>query len=375
MAPRLVAAGATVQADGDGALMVSGLEPAAIGDIAFQAGVPVHELAPQEASLEEAFMELTRDDVEFHARQHTEPRHDANDGHAQRPVAGPGPNRRAAAGVLGHRPVRVDEDADSALDADHAGRHGVYRDRPCRRSSRWPSCRTLAHSGVDARRHPLTIIQSGWGLGLLAFEVLGVLVVTNEYSSGLIAETLLATPRRLRVLLAKVVVFVVLVFVVAEVMSFVNFFVGHAVISAYQPFPNVALTDHNVLRAVVGEGIDAALVGLIGLAIGAILRHTAGAITASVAVLFVLPLVLMALPTSWEQPVEEYWPTEAGSQLEQVTRQAHALTAWWGTGDLALFVLVLLVIAGYALVKRRLTSPSTATTACGPAPVRPRWSP
>ena len=81
--------------------------------------------------------------------------------------------------------------------------------------------------------------------------------------------------------------------------------------------------------------------GLIGLAIGAILRHTAGAITASVAVLFVLPLVLMALPTSWEQPVEEYWPTQAGSQLEEVTRQAHALTAWWGTGDLALFVVVL----------------------------------
>ena len=64
---RLEAAGATVQADGDGALMITGLEPSAIGDIAFQAGVPVHELSPQEASLEEAFMELTRDDVEFHA--------------------------------------------------------------------------------------------------------------------------------------------------------------------------------------------------------------------------------------------------------------------------------------------------------------------
>ena len=209
-----------------------------------------------------------------------------------------------------------------------------------------------AHSGQDARRNPLSIIQAGWGLGALAFEVLGVLVVTNEYSSGMIGETLLATPRRLRVLMAKVVVFVLVAFVAAELMSFINFFVGHAVISAYPPFPNVALTDHNVLRAVIGNGIDAALVGLIGLSIGAILRHTAGAITASVAVLFVLPLVLMALPTSWEQPVEEYWPTQAGSQLEEVTRQAHALTAWWGTGDLALFVVVLLVIAGYVLVKR-----------------------
>jgi ABC-2 type transport system ATP-binding protein len=68
--PRLEAAGATVQPDSDGALMVSGLEPGAIGDIAFQAGAPVHELSLQEASLEEAFMELTRDDVEFHAQAH-----------------------------------------------------------------------------------------------------------------------------------------------------------------------------------------------------------------------------------------------------------------------------------------------------------------
>jgi ABC-2 type transport system ATP-binding protein len=68
VAPRLVAAGANVQTDGDGALMVSGLDQSAIGDIVFQAGVPVHELSLQEASLEEAFMELTRDDVEFHAQ-------------------------------------------------------------------------------------------------------------------------------------------------------------------------------------------------------------------------------------------------------------------------------------------------------------------
>jgi ABC-2 type transport system ATP-binding protein len=75
VAPRLQAAGAKVEANGDGALIVSGLEPSAIGDITFQAGVPVHELSPQEASLEEAFMELTRDDVEFHAHHdpHAQP--------------------------------------------------------------------------------------------------------------------------------------------------------------------------------------------------------------------------------------------------------------------------------------------------------------
>ena len=66
--PRLEAAGGKVETNGDGAIVVTGLEAAAIGDIAFQAGVPVHELSPVEASLEEVFMELTRDDVEFHGR-------------------------------------------------------------------------------------------------------------------------------------------------------------------------------------------------------------------------------------------------------------------------------------------------------------------
>ena len=66
--PRLQAAGGKVETNGDGAIVVTGLEAAAIGDIAFQAGVPVHELSPVEASLEEVFMELTRDDVEFHGR-------------------------------------------------------------------------------------------------------------------------------------------------------------------------------------------------------------------------------------------------------------------------------------------------------------------
>ena len=74
MAPRLVAAGATVQADGDGALMVTGLEAVGHRRHRFPGRGAVHELSPSEASLEEAFMELTRDDVEFHAHQQQEPR-------------------------------------------------------------------------------------------------------------------------------------------------------------------------------------------------------------------------------------------------------------------------------------------------------------
>ena len=211
---------------------------------------------------------------------------------------------------------------------------------------------TSPHHGKRFLSDPVGLIQGGWGLGELAFMVLGVLVVSNEYSSGMIGPTLLATPRRARVLLAKVAVFSVLMFVVGDVMSFVNFFVGHAVVSGHPPFSDPSLGDHNVLRAVVGMGITATLVGLMGLGLGALLRHTAGAITAGVAVVFVGPIIVAILPSSWGNPIGEYWPTEAGSQLEEVARQANALSAWWGAGDMALFVAILLAVAGYLLVKR-----------------------
>jgi len=217
----------------------------------------------------------------------------------------------------------------------------------------WAAASSPRH-GTDSQIlvDPLAVIQSGWGLGWLAFEVLGVLVVTNEYSSGMIASTLLATPKRLRVMAAKGAIFSVVVGLLSLVMTFVNFYVGHAVLSAYPQFYDPALGANDVLRAVLGMSLTSTLMGLVGFALGVVLRHTAGAITASVAVLFVLPLVLEALPTSWRNAVEKYWPTQAGSQLEHVSRQAHALSAWWGTGDLALFVAVLLGIAGWVLVRR-----------------------
>ena len=209
-----------------------------------------------------------------------------------------------------------------------------------------------AHTHHRTISNPVGVIQVGWLFGLLAFAVLGVLVVSNEYSSGMIVSTLLATPRRARVLVAKITVFSVMVFVVGEIMSFINFFVGHGVASAFPAYFDPSLSDNNVLRAVIGMGLDAALVGLIGVALATLFRNAAAAIAVGVGLLYVEPIVAAFLPSSVQNPLNEYWPTQAGSQLEEVTRQSHALTAWWGTGDLALFVALLLVLAGYTLVKR-----------------------
>jgi ABC-type transport system involved in multi-copper enzyme maturation permease subunit len=199
---------------------------------------------------------------------------------------------------------------------------------------------------------PLQTIQSGWSIGFLAFMVLGVLTVSNEYSSGLIGVTLLATPKRSRVLIAKVIVFSVSMFVIAEIMSFINFFIGHAIISAYPAYPNVSLSTHLVLRAVIGMGIYVTLVGLLGLSAGALLRHTAGAIVACVAFIFILPGLLSALPDSWSNPIGEYWPTEAGRRIILLTHGPNTLSAWSGTADLAVFVAILLTLACYILSKR-----------------------
>ena len=202
--------------------------------------------------------------------------------------------------------------------------------------------------------HPTALsgFQGGWGIGGLAFMVLGVLAISNEYSSGLIGVSLLATPRRARLLIAKVLVFSLSMFVVAEVMSFIDFFICHAIISAYPSFPNVSLTTHLVLRVVTGMGIFVTLIGLLGLGAGALLRNTAGSIVACVAFIFVLPGILSALPDSWSNPIGEYWPTGAGERLTELTHGPNTLSAWWGTAEFGLFIAVLLLLAGYALSKR-----------------------
>ncbi|MGH9106392.1 MAG: ABC transporter permease [Acidimicrobiales bacterium] len=202
----------------------------------------------------------------------------------------------------------------------------------------------------DGPWDPTSMSLSGLMIGQLTIAVLGVLAITGEYATGMIRTTLAAVPRRGRLLLAKAMVFTAVGVVVGEAVSWAGFFVGQLLISGHMPTAH--LGQASVARAVVGGGLYLAMIGLMAVAIGTLLRHTAGAVTTVIAVLFVLPGVLAALPTSWRNPVEEYWPTRAGAQILQVTQGAHSLTAWWGFGELALFVAVLLAAAYACLVRR-----------------------
>jgi hypothetical protein len=197
---------------------------------------------------------------------------------------------------------------------------------------------------------PTSISNSGLSIAQLAIGVLGVLLVTSEYSSGAIGSSLAAVPRRGRLLGAKAVVIMVLTFVVVEIIAFAAFLVGQALISGHAP--TATLGQPGVLRALVGAGLYGALLGMLGLAFGTIIRHAAGAIALLVAILYVLPGIAAALPTSIEHTVQEYWPTQAGGQVTTVVRTANTLSPWAGFGVFLLFVAIVSVVA-FTLLNRR----------------------
>lgn len=187
-------------------------------------------------------------------------------------------------------------------------------------------------------------------LGQLVIGVLGVLVISSEYSTGVIRSSLLAVPRRLHMLAAKALVFTMLLFVVAEIVTFCSFFIGTAIMHVHVP---VSLSGHNVTRAVIGIGLYLTVVGLFSLGIGGIIRHTAGAIATTLGTLFVLPIVGPLLPSSWGAHINAYLPVQAGSDIGSTSQSSsQLLSAWQGFGVLCIWAAVTLAIAAFLLRKR-----------------------
>jgi ABC-2 type transport system permease protein len=195
-----------------------------------------------------------------------------------------------------------------------------------------------------------TILGAGLEFGQLTICVLGVLVMSSEYSTGVIRASLLAVPRRIPMLAAKSVVFAVLVLVVGEIVTFPSFFLGAAILHNHAP---VSLSDPGVARAVFGAGLYLAVLGLFALALGGIIRHTAGAITGVIAFVLVLAPLTQLIPGKIGKYVHAYLPTEAGQLIGQAHEQANqVLSPWEGFGVFCLWTALLLVIAGYLLKTR-----------------------
>ncbi len=189
------------------------------------------------------------------------------------------------------------------------------------------------------------ILQPGAAWGQIAMCVLGVLLFAGEYSTSMIRATMLAVPRRTPVLAAKFAVLAAVTFVVAEIVAFGSFFVGQAIMRSHV---SVSLGDPDVLRAIVGYGLYLALVGVLALSIGAIVRHVAGAIVLMIALTLVLPTVFSGLPGKLGRYLSTYMPSpQAGLQVMSTGRGGDAVVSPWqgfGVGCVWTALAVLLAI-------------------------------
>jgi ABC-2 type transport system permease protein len=204
---------------------------------------------------------------------------------------------------------------------------------------------------VDLTGHPLEVILvRPVFVSQLVVAVLGVMVISAEYTTGMIRSTLQAQPRRLTVLTAKIAVFAALMLVVGELLSFAAFFVGRPIIASHIP---VALGDPGVVRSVLGAGLYLALLGLFALAFGAILRHTAGAITAVLGIVLILSNLTGLLPDSWGHHINAWMPTNAGQLIMQPRPEADSLlSAWQGLAVFAGWTALLLIVAAGLFARR-----------------------
>ena len=285
----LTAAGAKV-GDGDGgSLTVEGLTAPQIGDLAARDGLRVHELAPIAASLEDAFMELTQDEVEYR------------------------PSTMAGACCRREGVIEMTQAIQTAPLGHYRVKH-VVKSEVVKILTLPSTAITLGltvvagllvtglvtnaalhhgpgfYNGFDPTQQSLTgLIVAG-----LTGGVFGALLITGEYSSGTIRTTLAATPRRPLLLAAKIGVAAAATVVFCELLSFVAFFLGQAILSGGGA-PSASLGSPGAFRAVFMTGLFIALMALMSFGFGLIFRSTAAAIAAFVGVVFVLPLVMRGI--------------------------------------------------------------------------------
>jgi len=229
-------------------------------------------------------------------------------------------------------------------------------------------------AGFDATQTSLAIF---FYLGQLIIAVLGAMTVTSEYSTGMIRTSLTAMPRRGSLYTSKLLVFSGVALVISIVTAFLAFFVGQAVLSgtglsaslfhsttvpiAGRVTPNSAtvtnsfvVTSGHVLTAIIGTALLVTMAAIIAFGLGAIIRHTAGAIASSVGLLFVLPIIIQLLPHTWRWDIIRFIPTSAGDVLSATVGQSneHLWSAWPQFGVTVIWAAVLVGAGAYLFRKR-----------------------
>jgi ABC-2 type transport system permease protein len=234
-------------------------------------------------------------------------------------------------------------------------------------------------AGTDATQDSLIAF---FELGQLIIAVIGAMSITSEYSTGMIRTSLTAMPRRGTVYLGKLIVLASVTLVVSLVTSFLAFFVGQAALSGsgvsaslfhsvtvpanvqlsqtgngpttYVFHGTDVISSGTVLTAIVGTALFVTVVALIAFALGAIIRHTAGAITSTIGLMFVLSIVLQVLPNSWRWDIIRFFPDSAGRVLSVTVGggNPHLWSAWPQFLVTVIWAVVLVGIGGFLFRKR-----------------------
>jgi ABC-2 type transport system permease protein len=205
-------------------------------------------------------------------------------------------------------------------------------------------------SGAESES-PASFVTWGMMIAQITAVVLGALVVTSEYGTGMIRATLAATPRRGAVLAAKALVLSSTLFLVGTATAFAGYFAGNWFLE--REGIGLALSDEGVLRSMLGSGLYLAGLGLFAAAVGLLVRHTAAVISTVLGLVFVVGNMVFLLPGAWGEWIGKVMPGNAGSGIAApVSFNPNLLDPWVGFGVFAGEVAVLLVIA-YAAFRRR----------------------
>jgi len=196
---------------------------------------------------------------------------------------------------------------------------------------------------VHATRWSAAVSLSGVQLAQIAVGVLGVLLITSEYATGLIRTTMAAVPRRLPVLWGKAALVVAAIAAVSLPAAFAAFLAGQSIRS--RDHLAVALSQPGVVRAVIGSALYLAVIGLVGLGLGGLVRNAAGGIAALFGMLYGMPLAAGFLSGHWAVEVGRYLPATAGQAVTVVQPDPTLLQPWTGFGVLCLFAAASLGLA------------------------------
>jgi len=181
--------------------------------------------------------------------------------------------------------------------------------------------------------------------------VMGARFITSEYASGAIRTTLAAVPRRVHLVLSKVIVLLITFAILSEIVVFIAFVVGQMIYKSGH-LPSASLSDSTVLRAVIMAGVYLTLLTLIGFGLGLILRTTSVTISVYVTLLLIIPIIVNFLPSSWQDHTTKYLPSNLGASMLSPTQSSNSFA--WGTATIVLVIYTAVIIAaGTTLMTRR----------------------